>query len=300
MPAAQRSAFRLALPTGLVLSLPALLFLSAFMVLPVASLLYLSFNDYSPLRSSEVKFVGLGNYEKALSDPATLHSISVTLIFTVGAVALEMLFGLLSAVGLARLTLRMSGGLSRLLSRFFASVFILPFAAPGVAAAVAWKMFLDPQIGPVDAVLGHPIAWFSSYPMLSIIIIDTWKTLPFVLFLLYAAIMSVDPAQFEAAKLDGASNWQEFRYLTFPEILPILAVTTAFRAVDAFTKAFDLILPTTGGGPGQQTMVFPLFIWRTAFVSLHFGEASALAVIAIAVSGVIGALLLRAAGKANR
>jgi ABC-type sugar transport system permease subunit len=111
--------------------------------------------------------------------------------------------------------------------------------------------------------------------------------------------MSVDPAQFEAAKLDGANNWQEFRYLTFPEILPILAVTTAFRAVDAFTKAFDLILPTTGGGPGQQTMVFPLFIWRTAFVSLHFGEASALAVIAIAVSGVIGALLLRAAGRTN-
>ena len=153
-------------------------------------------------------------------------------------------------------------------------------------------MFLDPQIGPVDAIIGSPIAWFAHYPLTSVIIIDAWKTMPFVMFLLYAAIMSIEPTQFEAAKLDGANPWQEFRHLTLPAILPVIAVTTAFRAVDAFTKAFDIILATTAGGPGQATMVFPLYIWRTAFVSLHFGEASALAVIAIVISGIIGASLL--------
>ena len=101
--------------------------------------------------------------------------------------------------------------------------------------------------------------------------------------------MSIEPTQFEAAKMDGANAWQEFRYLTLPAILPVVVITTAFRAVDAFTKAFDIILATTGGGPGQASMVFPLYIWRTAFVSLHFGEASALAVIAIVISGAIGA-----------
>ena len=193
---------------------------------------------------------------------------------------------------LARVTLEHGGRFGRLLSRVFAAGFILPFAVPGVVAAVVWKMFLDPQIGPLDALIGSPIAWFAHYPLMAVIVIDAWKTMPFVMFLLYAAIMSIEPLQFEAAKLDGANPWQEFWHLTLPGILPVIAVTAAFRAVDAFTKAFDIILATTAGGPGQATMVFPLYIWRTAFVSLHFGEASALAVIAIVISGAIGASLL--------
>ena len=80
----------------------------------------------------------------------------------------------------------------------------------------------------------------------------------------------------------------------------MLAITSAFRAVDAFTKAFDIILATTAGGPGQATMVFPLYIWRTAFISLRFGEASALAVIAIVISGIIGASLLAMNRRAYR
>ncbi len=68
----------------------------------------------------------------------------------------------------------------------FAGGFILPFAIPGVVAAVVWKMVLDPQIGPLDAVIGSPIAWFANYPLASIIVIDAWKTMPFVMFLLYA------------------------------------------------------------------------------------------------------------------
>jgi ABC-type sugar transport system permease subunit len=269
------------------------------MILPVVGLVILSFFDFSPLRANPWKYAGIDNYTFALSDPAVLHSINVTLIFTAGAVVLQMGLGLAVGVGMARLTLQMHSPLGSLLNRLFAGIFIMPFAVPGIAAAFAWKMFLDPQNGPVDAVIGQPIPWFAAYPMASIIVIDTWKTMPFVIFLLYAAIMSIDAQQFEAAKLDGANSWQEFWYLTMPSIRAVLAVTTAFRAVDAFTKAFDLILPTTGGGPGQDTMVFPLFIWRTAFVSLHLGEASALAVIAIVISGLIGVVLLRASHRMN-
>ena len=279
-------------PVGLVLALPALIFLAAFLVYPVLNLLYLSFHEYSPLRSAGVKWVGAHNYIVAAAEPATLASIWTTVIFTLGSVAIEVVLGLLVATLLARVTLDYGGRLGRILSRVFAAGFILPFAIPAVTAAVVWKMFLDPQIGPVDAMIGAPIAWFARYPLTSVIITDAWKTMPFVMFLLYAAIMSIEPTQFEAAKLDGASHWQEFRHLTLPAILPVVAVTTAFRAVDAFTKAFDIILATTAGGPGQATMVFPLYIWRTAFVSLNFGEASALAVIAIVISGMIGASLL--------
>lgn len=288
------------IPVGLVLVLPALIFLGSFMVYPVCSLLFLSFYDYSPLRSAKLTWVGLGNYINALSDPATWASLRTTIVFTLGSVLIEVIIGLLAAVLLARVTVRHTGRIGSLLGRIFSGGFILPFAMPSVVAAVIWKIMLDPQIGPIDALLGSPIAWFADHPLLAIVVVDAWKTMPFVMFLLYAAIMSIEPSQYEAAELDGANSWQQFRHLTLPAILPILSVTCALRAVDAFTKAFDIIIATTGGGPGQASMVFPLFVWRAAFVSLHFGEASALAVIAILISGAVGLSVLSIRGKARR
>jgi multiple sugar transport system permease protein len=288
------------MPVGLVLTLPAAAFLAAFMIYPVCSLLLLSLYDYSPLRSAALIWVGWGNYVEALFDPASWASLRTTIVFTLGSVAIELAVGLLLAVLLARVTIRNTGRLGLLAGRIFSAGFILPFAIPSVTAAVIWKIMLDPQIGPVDALLGAAIPWFAHYPLMTIIVIDAWKTTPFVMFLLFAAIMSIEPSQYEAAELDGADGWQQFRHLTFPAILPVLTVTAALRAVDAFTKAFDIILATTGGGPGQASMVFPLFIWRTAFVSLHFGEASALAVIAIVISGAVGVGVVSIRSRATR
>jgi multiple sugar transport system permease protein len=277
---------------GLILVLPSLLFLCAFMVYPIAHLIYLSFHSYKPLRSDDVHWVGIENYATTLADPATYASLWTTVIFTVASVLIELGLAMLVAVLFARVTLDFAGRAGNVLVRTFAGGFILPFAIPSVVAAVVWKMLLDPQIGPIDALIGSPIPWLANYPLLSIIVIDAWKTMPFVMFLLYAGIMSIEPTQFEAARLDGANAWQEFWYVTLPAILPVAVVTTAFRAVDAFTKAFDIILATTGGGPGQASMVFPLYVWRTAFVSLDFGGASALAVVAIVISGAIGLAVL--------
>jgi ABC-type sugar transport system permease subunit len=277
---------------GLIFVSPALLFIAVFMVYPVSNLVWLSLHDYSPLRSARTTWVGLSNYSDALVNPETYSSIWTTILFTFGSVAIEIVVGLAIAVCLASVTLYFSDRFASFLNRLFAGFFILPLAAPAVVAAVVWKLLLDPQIGPVDAIIGRPVAWFSDYALISVIVIDAWKTIPFIAFLLYAAIMSIDHAQFEAAKLDGANAWQELWHLTLPSILPVLLVTTAFRMVDAFTKAFDIVFATTGGGPGDDTMVFPLYIWRTAFYSLHFGAASALAVIAIIISGAFGVALL--------
>jgi ABC-type sugar transport system permease subunit len=271
---------------------PALLFIAAFMIYPVSNLVWLSFHTYSPLRSAETSWAGMANYARALANPETYASIWTTILFTIGSVAVEMLVGLAGAACLAAVTLSLVGRFASVLNRLFAGLFILPLAAPTVVAAIIWKIMLDPNIGPVDAIIGAPIAWFTDYALISVIIADAWKTIPFITFLLFAAIMSIESAQFEAAKLDGANAWQEFWYLTLPSILPVVAVTAAFRTVDAFTKAFDIVFATTGGGPGDDTMVFPLYIWRTAFSNLHFGEASALAVIAIIISGLLGVALL--------
>lgn len=279
-------------PTGVGLTLPSLVFVFVFMAYPVASLVYLSFHEYAPLRSTDTTFVGLDNYSWMVGSDLVRQSIWVTIVFTAVSVALELALGLTLAALLARLVVDSRSRAAAIAARLLSGVFILPFAAPAIAGAVAWKMLLHPQFGPVNAALDSDIAWFAEFPLASIIVADAWKTFPFVLFLLFAAILSIEPQQYEAARLDGASGWQEFRYLTFPLILPVIAVTVAFRAVDAFTKIFDTVFATTGGGPGTATQVFPLLIWRTAFDHLNFGRASALAVVAVLVSALFGAALL--------
>ncbi len=278
--------------TGLGLSLPALVFVGAFMAYPLASLVFLSVHQYSPMRSTATIFVGLDNFAWLVSSDLVRGSLWVTLVFTAVSVALEVVVGLTLAVLLARLVIERAGRVARFLGRVFTGIFVLPFAAPAIVAAVAWKLLLHPQFGPVDAALGIDVPWFTDHALLAVIVTDAWKMAPFVLFLLFAAIMSVEPTQYEAAVLDGASRWQEFRFITLPSILPVVAVTAAFRAVDAFTKIFDTVVATTGGGPGYDTAVFPLLIWKVAFEQLNFGQAAALAVVAIAVSLVVGGPLL--------
>ncbi|MEA4907319.1 MAG: sugar ABC transporter permease [Chloroflexi bacterium] len=278
---------------GLLLTLPSFLFVFALLVYPVVYLIRLSFFDYSPLRSTDAIFVGLENYAWLFSSDTVLHSLWVTLLFTLLSVALEVLLGLVIATLMAKLLLEGHTFFDRLFANLANGFFILPFATPAITAAIAWKMLLQPSFGPVNAIIHTQIAWFSEYPLFSIIVADAWKMTPMVMFLFLAAILSIDPNQFEAAKIDGASAWQEFRYLTLPNILPILGVTAAFRAVDAFTKVFDIVFMTTGGGPGNDTEVFPLLVWKTAFSHMRFGQASSLAVVAILISLLLsGALVL--------
>ena len=277
---------------GILLTLPSFLFVFAFLVYPIANLVQVSFRDYSPLRSSLSPFVGLKNYTWMLHSDTVWHSLGVTLAFTVLSVLVELVIGLLIAVLLSRLVLEVKSAWARFFSKAANGIFILPFAAPGIVAAVAWKMLLHPQFSPINAVLGAQIAWFTDFPLLSVVVADAWKTMPLILFLALSALLSIDNSQFEAARIDGARAWQEFVYLTLPSILPVLAVTCAFRAVDAFTKVFDVVLGTTGGGPGNDTQVFPLLIWQTGFTNLHFGEAASLAIFAIVISALLGWLLM--------
>lgn len=283
---------------GLILVLPSFIVVFAFLIYPICYLLRLSFYDYSPLKSLEPVFVGLDNYKWLLTSDIVGHSLWVTLAFTILSVALEVALGLLVSALMAKLLLEGKSLFDKIFCSLVNGFLILPFATPAISAAVAWKMLLQPSFGPVDAIIHHQIAWFSQFPLLSIIVADAWKMTPMMLFLFLAGILSIDPTQFEAARMDGANSFQEFFYLTLPSILPVLGVATAFRAVDAFTKVFDIVFMTTGGGPGNDTQVFPLLVWKTAFDHLRFGQASALAVTAILISLLLSGILLLVRRKA--
>lgn len=272
--------------------MPSMIFIGTVMAYPVVYLLYLSFHTYRPLTSRDVTPAGISNYLRLFTESTVANSMAVTLKFTVASVVIEMIVGTICAILLANVMLAAKSRGSRIASRLLGSVFIIPFAVPAVAGAYAWRMMLDAQFGPVNAVLGSTIPWLVEYPLVSVIIIDAWKMMPFVLFVMLAAVMSIEPSQYEAAALDGAGAFRQFWSITIPSILPVIVITAAFRAVDAFTKVFDTVFATTGGGPGDATRVLPLMIWRTAFTHLDFGFASAQAVAALAISLVFGSALL--------
>jgi multiple sugar transport system permease protein len=277
---------------GLAFTVPTLLFVVTVMAYPLVYLGYLSFHTYRPLSSNEVVPAGFSNFVALATDSTVTSSLAVTLQFTVASVLIEIVVGTVCAVLLANVMLgaRSRGG--RVYARVLGSAYIIPFAVPAIAGAYAWRMLLDTQFGPVNAALGSATPWLVDFPLLSIIVIDAWKMTPFVIFVLLAAVMSIEPTQYEAAAIDGAGSLRQFFSITIPSILPVLVITAAFRAVDAFTKVFDTVFATTAGGPGDETRVLPLLIWRTAFTHLDFGSASAQAVLALAISLIFGAALL--------
>ncbi len=152
---------------GVLLTLPSFLFVFAFLVYPIADMIRVSFYDYSPLRSSTAPFVGLRNYGWMLSSDTVRHSLAVTLAFTVSSVALETVIGVLAALLLSKLILDGRNRWARFLSGTANGIFILPFAAPGIVAAIAWKMLLHPQFSPINALLGIQVAWFTDFPLAS-------------------------------------------------------------------------------------------------------------------------------------
>lgn len=277
---------------GILFTLPSMLFVGAVMAYPLLYLGYMALHTYRPLSSSEITPAGLSNITALFTDSTVSNSLKVTLQFTVASVILEVVVGTACAILLANVMLGLRGRIGRLFSRVIASAFIVPFAVPAIAGAYAWRMMLDAQFGPVNQILGTSTPWLVEYPLASIIVIDAWKMMPFILFVMLAAVMSIEPAQYEAAALDGAGPVRILFTITLPSILPVMLITGAFRAVDAFTKVFDTVFATTGGGPGDDTRVLPLVIWRTAFTHLDFGSASAQALLALVISLGFGAALM--------
>jgi multiple sugar transport system permease protein len=277
---------------GLAFTVPTLLFVVIVMAYPLVYLGYLSFNTYRPLSSNEVVPAGFSNFITLATDSTVTSSLLVTLQFTVASVFIEIVVGTVCAVLLANVMLGTRSRAGRVYARVLGSAYIIPFAVPAIAGAYAWRMLLDTQFGPINAALGSRTPWLVDFPLLSIIVIDAWKMTPFVIFVLLAAVMSIEPTQYEAAAIDGAGSLRQFFSITIPSILPVLVITAAFRAVDAFTKVFDTVFATTAGGPGDETRVLPLLTWRTAFTHLDFGSASAQAVLALGISLIFGAALL--------
>ena len=222
-------------------------------------------------------FVGFDNYVVAATDARFRSAYLHTLFFVAASLIVQVALGLVYALAMSR-TLR-ARGLIRV-------VVLASWAVPTVVAALIWRFIFEGNTMVVD----QHWAW------IPIVLADAWKMTPFVALVLLAGLEGIDQTLYEAARLDGASDWQQFREITLPLLKPALLVAVLFRALDAF-RVFDVIFVLTGGGPGTATEPVSVYTFTTLLQHLRFGYGAALSMI-IFLTTFVGALLyVRFAGR---
>jgi multiple sugar transport system permease protein len=253
--------------------LPAALVMLCALAYPVMYVIYASFLDWNPSQAiSDAQWVGWRNYVSVYSDPAFRESFGVTIKFAIAVVTIEMVLG----VGLALFLDRQFRGLS-----VVRTIFLLPMMIAPIVVGLMWRYMYHPTVGIFNRTLKtpgfNPIPWLSDsvWAFWSVVIADVWQWTPFIFILTLAALQSLPRSALEAARLDGASGWQQIWHIKLPLMMPVLIVTGLLRMIDAF-KVLEVILVLTNGGPGLSTEILALRISRTASEFRELGKASAM------------------------
>lgn len=240
---------------------------------PIGYMVYASFLEWNPSQLiGEAEWVGFRNYINLFNDAAFHESLWVTIKFAFIVVILEMVIG----VGLALLLDRNIRGMSLL-----RTIFILPMMIAPIVVGLMWRYMYHPSVGIFNRTLNSlgfdSIPWLSDsgWALTSIIIADIWQWTPFIFILSLAALQSLPKSTLEAARIDGASGWQQIMFIKIPLMMPVLIVTLLLRLIDAF-KVLEVILVMTNGGPGLSTEIVALRISRTASEFRELGVAAAM------------------------
>jgi multiple sugar transport system permease protein len=264
---------------GAVMNLPTLLTLAVVLAYPIVYAGFLSFHRVAlgDLRRGVYPYVGFANYERILSDPLFLLALKNTLVFTAVTVSAEVVL----AIAIALLLDQKDIWTSRV-TRF---LILLPYAVPPIANGLIWAFMYNFESGFLNRILftfsiiDHPINWAGhpSTAMLALTVPYIWRTLPFAILLLHAALAGINRELFEAAAVDGATAWQRFRHITLPLLMPVVVVLLVLRTSFAFT-VFEEVLAITQGGPGDATWVAVWFSYKRSFAppfDIGLGAASA-------------------------
>jgi multiple sugar transport system permease protein len=270
---------------------PALVLLGTFVLWPIAYLAYLSLTAGSFTRAG-VHWVGLRNYWRLFVSPDFWQVLGNTLYFTIATV-LPSLFLPLGLAVLLNQALR--------LRDLLRTAYFLPSITSLVAAGLGFRWLFQTE-GPVNGWLGwlgqEPIAWLSSlsWAMPVLILLSAWKQLGFNIVVFLAGLQTIPRSRYEAAELDGANTWQQFRHITWPGLQPTL-VFVAVTTIIFTLRSFEQVFVVTGGGPLNSTNLLVYFIYQQAFALFDFGYAAAAATLLLGVTLILVYLQLRVWGK---
>ncbi len=267
---------------------PAALLLGIVTLYPLAHVVWLSLERRSLLDPGPPRFIGLDNYLRLAGDERFWNALGNTLYFVGVSVSLELALGLAFALAVQR-PFRGRAALY--------GVILLPWAVPTAVSARMWEWMYNSEIGVLNYLLGAPVNWLGSpaWALNAAILMDVWKSTPFVALLLVAGLQGIPRDLYRAAEVDGATRWTVLRRITLPLLAPVILVALIFRTIDAF-RVFDSIYVLTGGGPANSTETLSIYAYKALFQSLEFGYGSTLAVsvfACVALAAGVYAILLR-------
>lgn len=282
---------------GYYFLLPAIVLTAILILVPLGRALWTSLYRTRGLRFD---FVGLDNYTYLLTNADFWNSLRLSAIFTVACVSLHMILGLAIALMLNRVVF------ARTLMRVG---FLAPWIVAPSIGAIIWVWLLEPQFGVVNYMLsslgliGRYQAWLGEgyLALWAVIVVDVWRGTPFVMLLILAGLQGIPKDQYEAAAIDGATAWQQFRFITLPNLRYLLIVASTLDIIYT-VRHFDVIAVMTGGGPIGATEVLPVLIYNTAFTQNNFGRASAIGILLLGIILIFSIFYLRATnpGKARQ
>jgi multiple sugar transport system permease protein len=275
---------------------PAFLVLIIILIYPLGYSFWLSFHNWT-LRDfiRGVPWVGLKNYIDLFNNSDFINSLRVTFLFVVSAIAIEFTLGMSLALLLNR---NLHGkGIIR-------SMILLPMMCTNVVIGLTWRLLFNYEFGIINFYLSQlhltPVEWLSvpSLAMVSVIIVDVWNTTSFVALMLLAGLQSLPDEPFEAARIDGATSWQTFAFITLPLLRQSILVALLWRLIDTF-RIFDVIYLLTAGGPAHATETVSIYVYNYGFKSFNLGYASAASYIMIFIMLIIAGVLARNIGRSS-
>ena len=276
---------------------PTIFLLLAINIFPLIWTIRLSFTNYRANRpNADVKWVGLRNYERILTDSDIWLTMQATAHFLFWTIVIQVLIGF----ALAWLINRKFKG-----NDLWTTIIVLPMMLSPAVVGNFWTFLYQPQIG----LFNYAIAFFTgadptSFSMIgdvalapwAIVIVDTWMWTPFVMLICLAGLRSIPDSIYEAAECDRASKWRQFWTITVPLVLPFLMLAVLFRGIENF-KMFDLVVQLTGGGPGSTTELTSINLKREAFEKWRTGYASAYAIILFVTVFGLASIYVKALNK---
>jgi multiple sugar transport system permease protein len=281
----------------LLLGAPALIYVLAVAIWPLAQGVADSFYDYSLLRPAKTAFIGFDNYRALWSNDVAWNSLVTTALFTIAAVLIEFLAGL----GLALLLWR-----DGMFQRICLALLLIPVTVTPVVVGLIFRALLAADYGqlgyyfaawglsPARGFLGSP-----STALPTLVLVDAWQWTPFMALILLAGLKSLPTDVLEAALADGATPLQRFRLIVLPMLLPAVFLALVLRTMDAF-RVFDIFYSTTNGGPADATNVLMIYAVKQGLEFFNVGFASAIAnwmIVAIAIFSIAFIALVRRADR---
>ena len=280
---------------GMTFILPNFIGFFCFVLIPVAFSFVLSFMEWDGF--TEMKFVGIENFLDIFDDRVFRAALVQTVTFSIFTVAFSMVLALALAILLNN---KLKG------VNFFRAAIFFPYVASIVAVAAVFKAMFMKDGGPINEFLGLFLpdsmlpGWLAStdWALAACIIVHVWKNMGYFMIIYLAALQDIPYSLYEAASIDGATKWQQFKSITLPMLTPSHFYVLMMLVINSF-KTFDLIFTLTEGGPGTSTTMLSQYIYNESFISWNYGGASAAAMVLFLIVAAVTLLQFRVERKFN-